>query len=264
MNYTIKFVKLFPELPIAGVGMAGNIMMVINELLGFTDGDNVWVDMGSIPTICGETNSNWGDYFNQIDYPETSTIIELKPPRPYRIIYNTKYGLDDAVMVKSKELFYKHFNIKKDILDEINDFYESKIKSVETLACQIRLGDMQKTNNTSTVDVYLDRIKEILKEKPSIQQLFVATDDDVAINYLKEHLEMPMVYMENAHRTSSGEVYERLNSEREDHGLNLCKEVIKDIILLGKCDYFLRAEISSVSVVATMLSERVKELYFLK
>jgi hypothetical protein len=262
MNYTIKFVKLSPKLPVAGVGMAGNIMMVINELLGFTDDDNVWVDMGSIPSICSDTI--WDDYFNQIDKPKTSTLIELKPPRPYRIIYNNNYDLNDNIMIKSKEVFYKHFTIKEDILDEINNFYESKIKSVETLSCQIRLGDMQKLHNTSTVDVYLKRIKEIIKENPSIQQLFLATDDDVAIDYLKEYLDIPIVYIEGAYRTSSGEVYERFNNKREDHNLNLCKEVIKDIILLGKCDYFLRSEISSVSVVATMLSERVKKIYFLK
>jgi hypothetical protein len=69
MNYNLKFVPLFPESPISGVGMAGNMLIVINELLIMNEGDKAWVDMGSYKSICYDnldyTNNAWEYYFTQ-------------------------------------------------------------------------------------------------------------------------------------------------------------------------------------------------------
>ena len=72
---------------------------------------------------------------------------------------------------------------------------------------------------------------------------------------------IPILYQKNIYRTSSESPYERLNSERENHGYNLCREVLIDMLLLSKCDYFLRSKISAVSLITTILSENIKKIY---
>lgn len=265
MNYNLKFVPLFAESPISGVGMAGNMLIVINELLLINENDNVWVDMGTYKSICYDnldyTNNAWEYYFKQkqkfIDYQE----ILLQPPRPAMIDYNHPYSVTDNLMIKSKELFYNHFQIKEDILTEVNDFYELNFKNKITLGCQIRLGDMVKTHSVPNVDGYWNRILEIIKEHPEIEQIFLATDDDEAIVYLNERTPLPIIYQKNIYRTSSELPYERLNSERENHRHNLCREVLIDMLLLSKCDYFLRSKISAVSLITTILSEKIKKIF---
>jgi len=265
MNYNLKFVPLFDGYPISGVGMAGNIIIIINELLLMNEDDRAWVDMGSYKSICYDnldyTDNAWEYYFIQNEKFIDGHEILLKPPRPARIEYQHVYSQTDLIMLKSKDLFYKHFKIKEDILNEINSYYELNLKNKITLGCQIRLGDMVKTHDVTNIDGYWNKILEILKEEPQIEQIFLATDDDEAIEYLNERSHIPIIYQKNIYRTSSPLPYDRLNSERENHGYNLCREVLVDILLLTKCDYFLRAKLSAVSSVTTILSENIKKIY---
>jgi hypothetical protein len=264
MNYILKFVPFDNTTKFAGVGMAGNIMIIINELLGIEG--NVYVDMSGYENICGpkSDSNNWNLYFDQIEKPIENTLIELRPPRPNRLNYYHNYLNTDDVIIASKEAFFKHFKLNDEIETKINNFYETHIKDIETLSCQIRLGDMVNNHNTASLDVYLIRIKNILNENPSIKQIFLATDDQNAIDYLEKYLEIPILYQKNIYRTSSNNPFERVVNERENHNHFLCKEVIIDIFLLGKCDYFLRADVSSVSIVATILSDKIKKMYFLR
>jgi hypothetical protein len=264
MNYILRFVPLSPNHKIAGVGMAGNIMIVANELLSLKDGDSVWVDMRDYETICGvnKEKSLWGNFFNQIEMPETATKIDLKS-RPAHINYYGRYTPNSPIMVKSKEKFFKHFSINDEVKTDISDFYKNNIEGKVTLGCQIRLGDMVNNHMTASLDKYLNRIITILNNNTEIKQVFISTDDEKSIKYLDGKLDVPIVYQKNIYRSSSNDPYERLYDKRDDHNYKLCKEVIIDTFILTKCDYFLRADISSVSIITTMFSENIKEIFFL-
>jgi hypothetical protein len=265
MSYILKFVPFNDSTKFAGVGMAGNIMIILNELLSISNDSSVYVEINDYENICGSEKdiNHWSLYFEQIDRPSESTIIEIKPPRPNNIDYKTNYNNNDDIMIKSNESFFKHFKLNSKIEDKINKFYDSFIKGVETLSCQIRLGDMVTNHGTSTIDIYLNRIKNILIENPTIKQIFLATDDENAITYLQENLEIPILYQTDVYRTSSNNPFERVYNERENHNYNLCEEVIIDIFLLGKCDYFLRADVSSVSIVATAFADKITRMYYM-
>ena len=55
--------------------------------------------------------------------------------------------------------------------------------------------------------------------------------------------------------------HDRLHSGRELHRYNLGVECTKDILTLSKCDYLLKADISSVSIVSSILSDNIKQVY---
>lgn len=265
MSYILKFVPFNNSVQFAGVGMAGNIMIILNELLSISDGSRVYVEMNDYENISGsEKNINhWSLYFDQIDKPSESTIIELKPPRPTNIIYKHNYSNSDKIMVRANKSFFNNFKVNSKIEDKINEFYNTNIKGIETLSCQIRLGDMVKNHNTASIDMYLNKIKKILTEKPTIKQIFLATDDETAITYLQETLKIPILYQNNVYRTSSKNIWERLSNERANHRYRLCEEVIIDTFLLGKCDYFLRAHVSAVSTVATVFADKTTRMYYM-
>ena len=155
MSYILKFVPLNNSVQFAGVGMAGNIMIILNELLSISDGSRVYVEMNDYENISGsEKNINhWSLYFDQIDKPSESTIIELKPPRPTNIIYKHNYSNSDKIMVRANKSFFNNFKVNSKIEDKINEFYNTNIKGIETLSCQIRLGDMVKNHNTASIDM---------------------------------------------------------------------------------------------------------------
>lgn len=264
MNYNLKFVPFDSKRPHAGVGMAGNLLIISNELLRLKDNDMVRVDMGQYKTICSEKPHNnenaWEYYFEQTLKFTDSVDVILKPPRPRILIYDKYYSQNDKIMLEAKRLFYKHFSFKDVILNDVNNFYNENIKGKVTLGCQIRLGDML-NNNVVNVNKYWDKIKLILKEKPYIEQIFIASDDNKSIDFLKDKSNIPILHLNDIYRTSSLDPTYRLKNERKNHEYNLCKEVLVDILLLTKCDYFLRSQVSSVSLMSTLLSENIKQIY---
>ena len=55
--------------------------------------------------------------------------------------------------------------------------------------------------------------------------------------------------------------YDSFKAERKLHRYKLGIECIQEIFTLSKCDYLLKADISSVSIIASILSENIKKVY---
>ena len=55
--------------------------------------------------------------------------------------------------------------------------------------------------------------------------------------------------------------YDRFVGNREQHRYILGIECIQEIFTLSKCDYMLKADLSSISIIASILSENIKQIY---
>ena len=55
--------------------------------------------------------------------------------------------------------------------------------------------------------------------------------------------------------------YDRFIGPREQHKYKLGIECIQEIFTLAKCDYMLKADVSSVSIIASILAENIKQVY---
>ena len=232
MNYKLIFTKISPSNPIAGVGFAGNIFMVLSSLTCLESQDKLIVDMETNECICSEPNTllhntknSWEYYFDQYQpHPEelcvSKTIFELRGSLTYDNNYSFK---NPAKYVHLKETFYRLFSIKPLLNQIINEYYTNNMKDKITLGVQVRLSDMQYLQDIAGIEKYVEKIKQ----KPDLDP------------------------------------YDRLYAERELHRYKLGEECMKEIFCLTKCDYFLMADKSSISIVATMLSENIKEVYII-
>tara|TARA_R110002126_G_scaffold208497_1_gene355350 strand:+ start:114 stop:944 length:831 start_codon:yes stop_codon:yes gene_type:complete len=276
MNYKLIFTKISPSNPIAGVGFAGNIFMVLSSLTCLESQDKLIVDMETNECICSEPNTllhntknSWEYYFDQYQpHPEelcvSKTIFELRGSLTYDNNYSFK---NPAKYVHLKETFYRLFSIKPLLNQIINEYYTNNMKDKITLGVQVRLSDMQYLQDIAGIEKYVEKIKTILKNNTKIEQLFIATDDSDAINTVSESVSIPVIYHKDMYRTNKQkpdlDPYDRLYAERELHRYKLGEECMKEIFCLTKCDYFLMADKSSISIVATMLSENIKEVYII-
>jgi hypothetical protein len=258
----IKFFRVNGGIPFYGVGFAGNIMRVINILLcGY---DKVRVDTTNNKTICcnGYDDNSWDNFFNQkYEHQDKAKIINGEVDCGSRLYYKKNYKHNDDIILKAKKLFFSNFTINQNIIDKVDEFYLNNMVNKTTLGVQVRLGDMQKNHNTANVVIYEKRINDILNKHKDIEQIFLATDDDIAVNHLTSKIKIPIIYQKNIYRDSSSNPYRRISDERENHNYRLCEEVLMDILLLGKCEYFIRAHVSSVSNVSIILSDNIKETY---
>ena len=273
MKYNLKFVKISKDHRFAGVGFAGNIFIVLNSLMYITENDELHVDMETNECCCTDetqtlfdTKNCWEFYFNQTT--KNSISSEFDSLLDAKLYYNdSNFFMYPEKFIELKNKFWKNFDLKESIKNEIECFYENNILGKKTLGVQVRLTDMKHYHNVSSVEKYLNKINEILLSNSEIEQIFLSTDDSEVIDYLKSNIDKKIIYHENMFRATKEEPhlhpYDRFDSERSMHKYLLGVECCQEIFTLAKCDYMLKADVSSISIVASILSENIKKIYTL-
>lgn len=273
MKHNLQFIKISPSHEFAGVGFAGNIFITLNALTHLGEADKLFVDMETHECVCTEkgvtlhdTNNSWEYYFDQTTIEEGEPIKRMDS----LVSANISYENRDVFMypnnfVALKEKFFDSFQLKPYLVKLLDDYYNENIKGKVTIGMQVRLTDMKHYHNVSPVSSYIDRVKEILKNKPEIEQIFLATDDGTIIESIREVLDIPVLCYEDMFRADVANPhlhpYDRFKADREQHRYKLGIECIQEIFTLAKCDYLFKADISSVSIIASILSENIKEVY---
>ena len=268
MKYKITFVKIAPDFEFAGVGFAGNIFITLNALAHINYDDILHVDMKTNKCVCTETigENCWENYFDQIEIEEGEEHVNFTSLLGTKLYYEDKDMFlypENFTWLKNK--FYNSFKIKENITNEIEKFYKENIKNKVTLGVQVRLTDMKHHHNVSPIEKYVEKINVILEENKNIQQIFLATDDSKIIPILKSSLKTPIIFYNDMFRADENNLhlnpYDRFSSNRKNHKYILGVECLKEILTLSKCDYMLKADVSSISIIATILSENLKKVY---
>jgi hypothetical protein len=273
MNYKLTFVKISNEHQFAGVGFAGNIFITLNALMYTTLNDKLYIDMETNECVCTEKNSLmfetkncWEYYFEQNNINSNEPTINIDSLISARIQYEDRnMFMYPNNFIELKEKFYNSFKLKTYLKELLDDYYEKNIKNKVTLGVQVRLTDMKNYHNVSPVEAYIEKINQILIEHPEIEQIFLATDDSLAIKEIQDSIKIPIIYYEDMFRANEQNPhlhpYDRFMDARENHKYKLGVECIQEIFTLAKCDYLLKADVSSVSIIASILSENIKLVY---
>lgn len=272
MKHKLEFVKIGPTHQVAGVGFAGNMFIILSTLVHVGDDEKLHVDM-THDCICSEkdvylhdTYNSWEYYFDQVQITDGEEFNYMNS----LIRGNLSYENRDMFMypehfIPLKDKFWRNFKLKSYLKEIIDGYYTDNIKDKVTLGVQVRLTDMKHHHNVSPIDSYIIKINQILSERPEIEQIFLATDDSLVIPQLRESLDIPIICHDGMFRADSNnrhtDPHDRLHDGRELHRYNLGIECTKEILTLSKCDYLLKADLSSISIVASILGENIKQVY---
>jgi hypothetical protein len=213
-----------------------------------------------------ETKNCWEYYFEQNNINSNEPTINIDSLISARIQYEDRnMFMYPNNFIELKEKFYNSFKLKTYLKELLDDYYEKNIKNKVTLGVQVRLTDMKHYHNVSPVEAYIEKINQILIEHPEIEQIFLATDDSLAIKKIQDSIKIPIIYYEDMFRANEQNPhlhpYDRFMDARENHKYKLGVECIQEIFTLAKCDYLLKADVSSVSIIASILSENIKLVY---
>ena len=272
MLYNLEFIKIGPEFELAGVGFAGNIFITLNAILHLGNDDTLRVDMTKEECACTEktklfnTDNCWEYYFNQANLPINQPYNTLNSLLSAKIQYGDSFT-NPKIYSDLKHRFFSNFSLKDNVKQSVDSFYNQNIKGKHTLGVQVRLTDMKYYHKVSDVDVYLRRVDSLLEEDSSIEQIFLATDDSRVIAIFQEHFSVPIVYYTDMFRADDinphNEPYDRFKSYPNNHRYNMGLECLQEILTLAKCDCMLRAHISSISILACIFSDNLKNIYTL-
>jgi hypothetical protein len=270
--YVLEFNKISNNHKFAGVGFAGNIFIVLNALTEINDNQKLFVDMKKNQCVCTEsddfiynTKNCWEYYFNQNEYPKNVKRIFDSVTCGTMSYNDQNLFINSERFINLKNKFFNSFSLKDNIKSEVDNFYDINLKNKKTLGIQIRLTDMKHFNNVSGLDNYINTIKKILNDNKEIEQLFISTDDINAIEKIKNLFDIPVLYHKNFYRADNIkknlDPYERHDYIRQHHNYTLSKECLVEVLTLTKCNYFLKADVSALSMVAIILSERIEKVY---
>jgi hypothetical protein len=85
------------------------------------------------------------------------------------------------------------------------------------------------------------------------------------LDELKPNIKVPIVYYEDMYRANDNHPhlhpYDRFTDSRKHHRYLLGVECLKEIFTLSKCDYMLKADVSSISIIASIFAENIKKVY---
>ncbi|MCY9804043.1 hypothetical protein OTK51_11445 [Vibrio scophthalmi] len=270
----LVFQKVSASNPIAGVGTAGNVWIVLNSLLNIDKKERLYVDMETNKTINNErekifdTYNAWEYYFDQNNLSDSDVNFIDYHNIKSRIHYDKYYTSNDNICVILRELFWNNFKLKKYLKDEIELFCFENLANKITLGVQIRLTDMSSNHNVEKFNAYVKRVNNILRMNKEIEQVFLATDDETIITEFSESVTKPVIYIKDIYRATENKKdlnpYDRCQYVRPKHLYLLGKEVLLDVFILSRCQYILKAEVSAVSQLAVIFSEKTPRVFFMK
>lgn len=172
---------------------------------------------------------------------------------------------NDYLLTRAK-IYKKYINLKPQVRSYI---YEnlSDIVDNHTLGIHVRGTDFNKgyLNHAKavTLEQYLDEAGNAM-ESGKFENIFLATDEEKAIDAFKERFGDKVKYYDDVLRSTTGDALHFSTNTRKNHRYLLGLEVLRDMITLASCDGLI-AGFSNVSLAARIVkSGKDEEFTYLK
>ncbi|HWK05469.1 MAG TPA: hypothetical protein VNS58_17640 [Puia sp.] len=162
-------------------------------------------------------------------YTSIRDIDELGWPEDY----NRKLKLSFA-----KTLFDKYFSICPEILAEVDSFCKDRFGANRVLGVHYRGTDKAGEAPLVAKERLIDYIKEAIGEDLRFNALFVSTDDEVLLRFLKNSdLPVPVLFREDAVRSSDGDQFHR---KKEISKSVINRDAIVNMLIMSRCSFLIK------------------------
>lgn len=209
---------------------------------------------------------NWWDDILDQSLQKESNIIEINGIYPeIRNFFTDKEGINK--LHHSKEFINNHLKFHPKLLSLVEYWCKKLQIDNNTLAVHLRLTDLNDAHSYELgkcfIEDYVKVVKLALKENPSINKIFVATESNTNLQIFKSQIDIPVVFVPNLRRTSSKEENYALFYKEQVKFLkqpNYSREVFLDLMLLSKC-CTLVGRMSAVTNTSIILNNQLEKYY---
>lgn len=226
--------------------------------------------------VNGETNP-WEYYFLQYEDMKVSDL-----EKAYRVVKDFKeiYGRAEVRELKNRGEIYgyrqgdvyftelapiisKYIRLRPNVEKYIESSIGKILNGKKTLGVQIRMGSMLANCDghpiVPSLEKYADKIQSVFN-KGGYKQIFLATDDNRALDYMRKRFQQKIVYYSDVTRVQSITDPYYVNVKEPLHQYKCGLEVLRDIYTLVACDAMV-AGLSGVSMVARLVKLSKNEEY---
>jgi hypothetical protein len=147
--------------------------------------------------------------------------------------YNDRLTLNTA-----KDLFDKYLAVRPDILEEVDLFVQAHFKHRKVLGLHYRGTDKAGEAPLITTEELLKHVKAVILDNPSLELIFVSTDDEKIISFLQQSdIHLPVLFREDALRSKDGSQFHR---KTEVSKSIIHRDAIVNMLLLSRTDFLLK------------------------
>lgn len=174
-----------------------------------------------------------------------------------------EYNLSEEMIAKFSEISAKYLRLNPVVSKIIQNSIDEVICEKRTLAIHYRGTDYKSNFNHHPICLepsdYFEVIDNLL-EKELYDQIFLATDDVVALNQFVDKYGGKIVYYTDTMRASASTsvIFQDIETENSHYRAGL--EVLRDVYTLAHCDSLI-AGVSQVSIGARILKKAKGEQY---
>lgn len=216
------------------------------------------------------TYNVWEYYFEQYDNYHLDdlnlafrTTDSVKNVRGFfGIKKDDYYRPTDEYLIELSRIMKKYISLKCDVKEYIEKNIEKILDGKRTLAVQIRMGGMLGNYNghpiVPSLDEYVAAIREIYEL--GYDQIFLATDDQRALDRITDEFGNCVVYYSDATRVDGEYSTYCIDSTKEHHNYKCGLEVLLDVYTLARCNSLI-AGLSHVSFAARVVKMAYGEVY---
>jgi hypothetical protein len=212
-------------------GIFSRFMRIIRHGIPY-DIDNVYIDSKSDYMIENPFDWIFEQYYDESFIEGEETYNGLYNPQELGSIEKSD-DLEKLKLIRSK------IKIQKNILDWVEN--NSHQINENCLGVHVRLGDMNHhhpQHGVATINNYIERIDKIIKEE-GLDKVFVASDSNQSLNILHDHFGDVIAYIPDMIRAEEWDFSVSPMFTNLDKKI-FWEEAIKEVLLLSKCNQFLR------------------------
>ncbi len=195
---------------------------------------------------------------NAVSYSKNAQIAEIAS------CYGDKgYEISDTLEVILIDIWKRYIHIREDLSNDFEEQIKELFSNKKVLGVHYRGTDFKCGYNQHPVSVELSQVIEETKamlEKNNIKELFLATDDIIALESFKEAFGEKVKYCEDVYRSDGNQNIAFSELERKQHHYRLGLEVLRDAYILSRCEYLI-AGLSQVSFSSRLLKASRNESY---
>lgn len=178
----------------------------------------------------------------------------------------SKINYQNMTLDHANYLFFKYFSIKEEILEYVENYIERNFENKKTLGVHYRGTDKKGEASQITYEYCFKAIEKFLEINPEYGTLFVSTDENGFLLYLKnKKISAELFYHEDMVRSVDNKPL-HYNYENIDNYLK-GKEALVNCLILSKCDFLIRtssflsgwASVFNNKLPVTMLNSPYKE-----
>jgi len=204
--------------------------------------------------------------YSSIMNSKNVTCVNAKNRSIFKKVYgdcSTEYELSDIEIKKLAEVYKKYFHLNQKTQEYIYcDKYEL-LKNQKTLGIHVRGTDFKEQwknhPHFSGFQIYLDECNKVLK-KQNYDKIFLATDDEEALQLFRKEYGDRLVYYEDIERTTGTVGVHSKEVDRKFHHYKLGLEILRDVYTLTACEGIITG-LSQVSFAARYIKLSLGEEY---